>query len=87
MGSCVSQPAKTTLTTKESNMAIEAVLKGNFPTIVFILNTVFGILACACMIGFQIGIMFAEGPLWFVGTGIWVGAIIILCKLVGLVLS
>jgi len=75
------------LTPEERAKCLEIFLKEKFPTKIYAFVIIFSIFLGLNMIGFQIALINVKGSLYFIGTGIWVGSILVLVKLFSLGLS
>ncbi len=75
------------LTPQERDHCLEIFLKEKFPTKIYAFILIYTILLGLCMIGFQIALIVVKGSWYYIGTGIWIGSILVIVEIVGLGLS
>ncbi len=84
---CLKTKYQKLLTKEEEKKCLELMLLGNFPLKTYIICLTINMLLGFCAIGFQFGLISVKGPLYFVGAGLWVGLIMIICESIGFVLG
>ncbi len=75
------------LTKEEEKKCLQTMLLENFPLKTYVICLSINMVLGFCAIGFQFGLISVKGPLYYVGAGLWVGVIMIICESIGFLLS
>ena len=84
---CIKSKAEKALSKEERLKCLEKMLNEDFPTKLYIGSAFIHIFFALAAICFQIIAIVYQAKLYFIGTGIWVGVIMIICEIICLLLS